>query len=115
MGLLRKTRIVSGEEMNAVGCRYLNWVLVCGTSFVGGSTLLPAESTAATPAFAKDIAPIIYQHCASCHRTGQIPPMALLSYDEERPWATSIGDTGATGAMPPGHSAGRRGQVCSDR
>jgi hypothetical protein len=75
---------------------------------------LSAQSTGA-PVFSKDIAPIIYQHCASCHRAGQIAPMSLLSYDEVRPWAASIREEVAAGVMPPWHSAAPKGQFSNDR
>src|ERR1700724_823694 len=74
-----------------------------------------AQSTTAAPTFSKDIAPIIYQHCASCHRPGEIAPMPLLSYEQVRPWAAAIREAVATGAMPPWHSAAPRGQFSNDR
>ncbi len=83
--------------------------------FVGWSSSWAAPSTAAAPVFSKDIAPILYQHCASCHRAGQIAPMSLLSYEEVRPWAAAIREKVATGAMPPWHSTAPRGQFSNDR
>jgi len=82
--------------------------------FAESSFPLPAQSTA-VPVFSKDIAPIIYQHCASCHRVGEIAPMSLLSYEEVRPWAASIREEVAMGAMPPWHSAAPKGQFSNDR
>jgi mono/diheme cytochrome c family protein len=93
--------------MNILGWRYLNGFLLSAT--------LSAQSTAAAPVFSKDIAPIIYQHCASCHRAGEIAPMSLLSYKEVRPWAASIREEVAMGAMPPWHSAAPKGQFSNDR
>ena len=40
---------------------------------------------AATPTFSKDVAPILFEHCATCHRAGEIGPMPLLTYDQVRP------------------------------
>ena len=34
--------------------------------------------------FYKDIAPIIYSHCAPCHRDGMAAPFNLLTYDDVR-------------------------------
>src|SRR5258708_37176450 len=82
-----RVRIVVDEDMNILRWRYLNGFLLSVTLFVGRSSFLLAQSGASTPVFSKDIAPILYQHCASCHRTGQIAPKSLLSYDEVRPWA----------------------------
>ena len=82
--------------------------------FLGSSPVLPAQLKEA-PVFSKDVAPILYQHCASCHRAGQIAPMSLLSYEEVRPWAASIREKVATGAMPPLHSAAPAGRFSNDR
>src|ERR1700761_8032171 len=32
--------------------------------------------------FTRDIAPIIFDHCASCHHTGQAAPFSLLTYSD---------------------------------
>ena len=42
---------------------------------------------AASPTFSKDVAPILYKSCANCHRPGEIGPMALVTYNDARPWA----------------------------
>ena len=59
------------------------------------------ESGAAVPTFTKDIAPILYENCTSCHRPGDIAPMSLISYQDARPWARAIKDTVLSGEMPP--------------
>src|SRR4030095_9078843 len=35
-----------------------------------------------TLTFTKDIAPIIFNNCSSCHRTGEVAPFTLLNYDD---------------------------------
>jgi len=35
--------------------------------------------------FAKDVAPIVFNNCASCHRSGEVAPMTLTSYEDVRP------------------------------
>ena len=97
-----------------MACRYVNRFLWSVALFLGSSPVLPAQPTG-MPVFSKDIAPVLYQHCASCHRAGQIAPMSLLSYEEVRPWAASIREKVATGAMPPWHSAAPTGQFSNDR
>src|SRR5579859_1254736 len=104
-----------GLGTKIMGHRYLNIFLFSAILLMGRGLPLSAQSTAPTPTFSKDIAPIIYQHCASCHRAGEIAPMSLLSYDEVRPWAAAIRTKVATGAMPPWHSAAPRGQFSNDR
>jgi hypothetical protein len=51
--------------------------------------------------FSRDIAPILQRSCQSCHRPGAMAPMALLTYEEVRPWASAIKRRTATREMPP--------------
>jgi mono/diheme cytochrome c family protein len=48
------------------------------------ASLIPAavaaRDAASTPTFNRDIAPIIYGKCASCHRPGEAAPFSLLTY-----------------------------------
>ncbi len=76
---------------------------------------LRATQAAPVPTFSKDVAPILYSHCASCHRPGDIAPMSLLTYEEARPWAKSIREQVSLGQMPPWHSVDARGTFSNDR
>src|SRR5882672_1280073 len=49
----------------------------------------------------QEISRIVYKHCVSCHREGGAAPMALITYDESRPWAKAIRDEVAERRMPP--------------
>jgi hypothetical protein len=49
----------------------------------------------------QEISRIVYRHCVSCHREGGKAPMALVNYDEARPWAKAIRDEVAERRMPP--------------
>ena len=51
--------------------------------------------------FSKDVAPIIFEKCVSCHRPGEPAPMALRNYREVRPWARGIRDRVVSREMPP--------------
>ena len=51
--------------------------------------------------FARDVAPILQRSCQNCHRDGSIAPMALLTYEQARPWARSIKEKVTTRKMPP--------------
>ena len=51
--------------------------------------------------FSKDVAPIIFDNCVTCHRPGEAAPMALRSYSEVRPWARGIKDKVVSREMPP--------------
>ncbi|MBM3777313.1 MAG: hypothetical protein FJW23_03605 [Acidimicrobiia bacterium] len=65
-------------------------------SSVSGQAGLQAEVT-----FTKDIAPILQQKCQSCHRPNYIAPMALMTYEQVRPYARAIRQQTAQRTMPP--------------
>jgi hypothetical protein len=70
---------------------------------------------AVAPTFSKDVAPILYKNCTSCHRPGQIAPMSLLNYADARPWVRSIAMRVTNGTMPPWHSDQPQGRFLNDR
>jgi len=65
--------------------------------------------------FNKDVAPIFFQHCVSCHRPGEAAPMSLLTYREARPWARAIREKVVTRQMPPWHADPRVNEFVNDR
>ncbi len=65
--------------------------------------------------FTKDVAPIIFEKCVACHRTGQIAPMSFLSYKEVRPWAKSIREVVIDRRMPPWDADPHFGEFANDR
>jgi hypothetical protein len=87
--------------------------LMVAAVIITRSALTGAE--AATLTFSKDIAPIFAKNCMSCHRSGEIAPMSLISYKEVRPWAKSIREKVVTREMPPWHADPAHGQWANDR
>jgi hypothetical protein len=67
--------------------------------------VLPAilsASSVTAPTYSKNVAPILRQHCVSCHRPGEIASgVSLLTYDLTRPWAKAIKEKVLTREMPP--------------
>jgi Flp pilus assembly protein TadD/mono/diheme cytochrome c family protein len=51
--------------------------------------------------FNRQIAPILYNHCSSCHHPGGPGPFSLLSYADARRWGTSIRTVTQSHYMPP--------------
>jgi hypothetical protein len=74
-----------------------------------------AQAGPASPTYSRDVAPILYRNCTSCHRPGEIGPMSLLSYQAARPWAKAIGTRVAAGTMPPWHADPAIGEFSNDR
>lgn len=65
--------------------------------------------------FARDVAPIVFSACASCHRPGGPGPFSLTTFDEVRRRATQIAVVTKSRFMPPwkveptvGHFVGQR-------
>lgn len=54
-----------------------------------------------TPVWSTDIAPILYNNCATCHHSGGLAPFSLISYNEAAGQAAGINADVQSGAMPP--------------
>ncbi len=74
-------------------------------TLVATAAMLATKSTAVEKptavTFAKDVAPIIFNKCANCHRPGEVAPMSLTSYQEVRPWSKAIREEVVKRTMPP--------------
>ena len=57
--------------------------------------------------FSRDVAPLLFTHCASCHRPGEIGGFSLLTFADARPRAAAIARATRTRTMPPGRRAQR--------
>ena len=56
---------------------------------------------APAPTFSHDVAPLIYQRCATCHHAGGVAPFPLLTYSDVRKRAGLIATVTAKRFMPP--------------
>lgn len=97
-------------------------VFVTAVSLWLGGAPLAARPSAQTapggsadgPTFSRDVAPIFYAKCASCHRPGEVAPMSLLTFRAARPWARAIQEKVTTREMPPWHADRRYGVFRND-
>jgi len=64
------------------------------------ASLLLQDSTR-PPTFNRDVAPILWQNCATCHRPGEVGPFSLLAYSDVKKRAEQIVERVDAGAMPP--------------
>jgi hypothetical protein len=88
-------------------------VWLAAAAAIGLGATLAARRFGASPAggipedpsrpltFHKDIAPIIYEHCSTCHHPGEAAPFDLLTYTDVRKRARQIADVTARRLMPP--------------
>jgi hypothetical protein len=80
------------------------WLIAAVVLGFGGLAVFHARVAAAPdnpPTFTRDVAPILYARCVTCHRAGEVAPMALLTYEDARPWARSIKTKVVARQMPP--------------
>lgn len=62
----------------------------------------PARFDAAPPVtFNKDVAPLVFEHCAPCHHQGGIGPFALLTYRDLHKHASQVVAVTQRHYMPP--------------
>jgi hypothetical protein len=81
------------------------------------SLVSAAAIFAGTPgdvSFYRDVLPVLQQHCQSCHRPGEVGPMAFGAYDQTRPWAKAIKQAVLTKKMPPWNAEAAPGQFQND-
>ena len=60
-----------------------------------------ATSNGAAVTFNQDIAPLLHQHCAVCHRPGEAAPFSLLSYNDAVKKARTMARATEAHIMPP--------------
>ncbi|MEQ1746001.1 MAG: T9SS type A sorting domain-containing protein [Saprospiraceae bacterium] len=62
---------------------------------------LPFAAEAQTITWSEHVAPIVYKHCTTCHRPGEIAPFSLTSYTEAYGWANMMRYVTEIRYMPP--------------
>ncbi len=90
--------------------RAAKWTLIilvaaCASAALSGWPAARASGERAKPAaqvtFNRDIAPIVFRSCATCHRPGEAAPFSLLNYSDVKKHARQIVDVTQSRAMPP--------------
>lgn len=78
-------------------------------------TKTPAEPhDVAPPSFYRDVLPVLQQHCQSCHRSDEIGPMPLVTYENARAYAQEIAKFAAERKMPPWFADPHYGHFSND-
>lgn len=65
--------------------------------------------------FSKDVAPIVFENCASCHRPGEAGPFSLTNYAEVRKRARQIVEVTEDRFMPPWHAESAQVKFVGER
>ena len=76
-----------------------NWVpwLILAAA-LGGVQATPQEPAVT---WSRQIAPIVYNNCTTCHHPGGAGPFSLLTYEDARRWGSQMATVTASRYMPP--------------
>jgi tetratricopeptide (TPR) repeat protein len=66
-----------------------------------GPRPLPSTDSTAQVTFNRDIAPILFRECSTCHRPGEAAPFSLLTYSDVKKHARQIAEVTRNRSMPP--------------
>ena len=67
------------------------------------------------PDFNKDIAALVYKHCAQCHHDGEVAPFSLITYEDVSKRASQIAAVTRKGLMPPWKPVSGYGRFSDER
>jgi mono/diheme cytochrome c family protein len=80
-----------------------------------GCLITTSVAAVAAPTFDKDIAPMVYKNCATCHRPGEVAPFSLLTYGDAGKRAKQIARVTGDRIMPPWKAEEGFGEFANDR
>jgi hypothetical protein len=75
--------------------------VLTGLCLSGPAAGARAEEAKPSVTFNKDVGPLVFRHCATCHRPGEVAPFPLLSYRDVSKRADLIREVTAERSMPP--------------
>ena len=94
----------------SIPTRGVIWALLLGVAISAIGPLAARPASRSTPptadaknpvTFNRDIAPVIFRTCSTCHRPGEAAPFSLLTYSDVKKHARQIVDVTRSRAMPP--------------
>jgi len=91
--------------MNLLARRFVLWqnqpMRIFSALLIALPFAVHGAAATAPVTFNRNIAPIIYHNCSSCHRPGEAAPFPLLSYSDVVKKAKTIGKVTVSHTMPP--------------
>ena len=95
--------MVTGYSGHGAGriARPCVFVIVLLWLTVAAAVIGSAQTPNAQRTFSRDVAPILYTHCANCHHPDGSAPFSLMTYEDVRPRAAAILNAIHTRRMPP--------------
>ncbi|MFN5875974.1 MAG: alkyl hydroperoxide reductase, partial [Ignavibacteria bacterium] len=88
-------------------------IVISALAFV--CALVASQAQGSAPTWSSDVAKIIYSKCTPCHRSGEIAPFTLESYEQAQDYAYSIKRAVSKREMPPWPPAKGHGSFVGDR
>ncbi len=95
------SELLAGEDISAPS-----------VAFSGEAISYPTDSVVS---YSRDIAPVLAENCATCHREGGVAPFAMDSHTMVQGWSPMIREVLMTRRMPPGQIDGHIGEFINDR
>jgi mono/diheme cytochrome c family protein len=86
-----------------------------GREVAAATVTPPAAGSPASVTYTKDVAPILFENCASCHRPGEVGPFSLLGYQDAKRRAKQIAEVTDTKLMPPWLPVAGHGEFAGER
>jgi hypothetical protein len=81
------------------------WVVLGGLGLgaivLAGIAGQPPVVSEATPTYATEIAPVLFEKCTPCHRPGQVAPFSLMNYEDAQRRSATIARVTEQRFMPP--------------
>src|SRR4051794_4421295 len=75
----------------------------------------PTAAPTGSVTFNRDVAPILFANCVTCHRPGETAPFSLLTFDDARRRARLIATAVSSHVMPPWPPESGEGEFEGDR
>jgi hypothetical protein len=99
--------------MRCIGSRAIIPILALSSLLLVSAA--PPQVAVKAPNFTKDIAPILYQNCVSCHRPGEVAPFSLIDYKTVKKHADDIATVTESRYMPPWKAEAGHGDFMNER
>lgn len=83
-------------------------LIVCGAVGIRAEETRPVT-------FTKDVAPIVFGHCTTCHRPGEVAPFTMMNYSDVKKRAKDIVNVVEDRLMPPWKAEPGHGEFVGER
>jgi tetratricopeptide (TPR) repeat protein/mono/diheme cytochrome c family protein len=80
---------------------FLLWRPLVDTHAAASSKSQPPAAAETSATWSRDVAPVLYKNCTTCHHPGGAGPFSLLTYADARRWAPQILNVTQSRFMPP--------------